>query len=210
MLSLVAAQSLLVYVFVRALLSDHGDPTASGLSWPRTAVVVCLRGSDPFLADNLRAVLDQDYPDYSVHIVVDSPDDPAWDAVRKVVAQFDAQRVRVTTLEERKETCSLKCSSIVQVVSRLDDSYEVVALADADTSPHRTWLKELVMAMADDDVGAATGNRWYMPSRSSVGAVERYLWNAAAVVQMFCYSVPWGGTLAIKREVFRKCNLLER
>ena len=49
-----------------------------------------------------------------------------------------------------------------------------------------------------------------MPTDPSWGALVRYVWNAAAVVQMFCHRIPWGGSLALKTEVFRRCDLLDR
>ena len=86
----------------------------------------------------------------------------------------------------------------------------MVALVDADTTPHPSWLRELAAPLADPHVGAATGNRWYMPETSSWGALVRYLWNAAAIVQMYWYEVAWGGTLAVKRKVIDELDLLGR
>jgi hypothetical protein len=74
-----------------------------------------------------------------------------------------------------------KCSSVTQAIERLDPSFEAVALLDAHTMPHRSWLRELVAPPADESVGAATGNRWYMPGGGSWGALVRYSWNAADV-----------------------------
>jgi hypothetical protein len=99
---------------------------------------------------------------------------------------------------------------VVQAVGELDESFEVVALVDADTVPHRTWLRDLVAPLADPGVGATTGNRWYMPRDASWGSLIRYCWNAAAVVQMYCYRIAWGGALAVKTEIFRRSDLLER
>ena len=177
---------------------------------PKTAVVLCLRGTDPFLADCIRAILNQDYPAYELRVVVDSRDDPAWEVVERTVSELGAQNVRIAPLTERRETCSLKCSSVVQAVGELDESFEAVALVDADTVPHPTWLRDLVAPLADPEVGAATGNRWYMPSDGAWGSLIRYWWNAAAVVQMYCYRIAWGGTLAVKTDVFRQSDLLER
>ena len=117
--------------------------------------------------------------------------------------------LRVEPLAEHRQTCSLKCSSLAQAVASLDESYEVVALLDADTVPHRTWLRELVQPLADPGVGAATGNRWYMPAAITWATLVRYLWNAAAIVQMYCYGIPWGGTLALKLNVLRRTGLLQ-
>jgi hypothetical protein len=130
--------------------------------------------------------------------------------VERTVSELGAQNVRVTPLGERRETCSLKCSSVVQAIGGLDESFEVVALVDADTVPHRTWLRDLVAPLADPGVGATTGNRWYMPRDASWGSLIRYCWNAAAVVQMYWYRIAWGGTLAVKTDVVRRSELLER
>jgi cellulose synthase/poly-beta-1,6-N-acetylglucosamine synthase-like glycosyltransferase len=81
---------------------------------------------------------------------------------------------------------------------------------DADTIPHATWLRELAAPLTDEKIGAATGNRWYMPAGAGVGSIVRYTWNAAAIVQMFWYEIAWGGTLALKLKVIREANLLER
>jgi hypothetical protein len=177
---------------------------------PKTAVILCLRGSDPFLAACLQGVLDQDYPSYDVHIVVDGPDDPACKTVQETLARSGATNVEVQPLADRRPTCSLKCSSILQAVSQLDASHEIIALIDADVVPHRTWLRELVAPLQDERVGAATGNRWYMPASLSWGSLVRWLWNAAAVVHMDWYRIPWGGTLAVKMEAVRKAHLTAR
>jgi cellulose synthase/poly-beta-1,6-N-acetylglucosamine synthase-like glycosyltransferase len=87
---------------------------------------------------------------------------------------------------------------------------EFLAQLDADTVPHRTWLRELATALAEEGIGVATGNRWYMPDQATWGALVRYSWNAAAVVQMYWYHIAWGGTLAIKTRVIRELKLLER
>ena len=209
LLGLLIAQVLLVLAFLRVLYrwkSYRRDDAPC----PKAAVVLCLRGPDPFLADCIRAILQQDYPDYELRVVVDSRDDPAWEVVEGTVAELGAQNVHIVPLTKRRETCSLKCSSVVQAVGELDESFEVVALVDADTVPHRTWLRDLVAPLADPHVGATTGNRWYMPRDASWGSLIRCCWNSAAVVQMYCYRIAWGGTLAVKTEVFRRSDLLER
>ena len=98
----------------------------------------------------------------------------------------------------------------MQAASSLDESVGFIAQLDADTIPHSTWLRELATALADERVGAATGNRWYMPERVSIAAMVRYIWNAAAVVQMYSYGIAWGGTLAVKTSVLRETDLLKR
>ncbi len=212
---LVLGQLPLVWAFVRALrrkrpLLPSKPSEASLATAPKAAMILCLRGPDPFLADTLRAAVAQEYPNYRLFVVIDHPDDPAWRVVDQALGSPLPEHVETVLLRDRRETCTLKCSSLVQVVSDLDDSFDFVALLDADTVPHRTWLAELAGPLADPLVGAATGNRWYMPQQRSWGALVRYLWNSAAVVQMYCYGIPWGGTLAVKLTELRETDLLDR
>ena len=186
----------------RELLSDEQCPTA--------AVVLCLRGPDPFLTRCLSAIAAQDYPRFIVKVIVDHRDDPAWDAVEQILHAHEDCSLQVEPRTKQLESCSLKCSSLVQAVESLGDEYEFVAQLDADTVPHRTWLRELATALAKDDVGAVSGNRWYMPEDVSWPALIRSIWNGAAVVQMYWYRIAWGGTLAVKTKVIREADLLEK
>jgi GT2 family glycosyltransferase len=67
-----------------------------------------------------------------------------------------------------------------------------------------------VTALQPNEIGLATGNRWYMPMDPTLGSVVRYIWNAGAVVQMHWYDFAWGGCFAIKRRVLQDSNLLRR
>jgi cellulose synthase/poly-beta-1,6-N-acetylglucosamine synthase-like glycosyltransferase len=205
----VIPQVALVVGYLR-VLGCRRQPSLSDEQCPLVAVILSLRGDDPFLSDCLRALLHQNYPRYEVHIVLDHPDDPAWPVVQAVLQSEAPSHVRVHTLTERRDTCSLKCSSLVQVVSQLDEACEVVAQTDADTIVHPDWLRELVTPLADERIGAATGNRWYVPTEATWGALARGLWNAAAVIIMYWFKIAWGGTLAIKTRVLREAGLLER
>jgi GT2 family glycosyltransferase len=176
---------------------------------PMAVVVLCLRGSDPFLSRCLSAIIAQDYPRFFVKVIVDHRADPAWSLVEQAIRDHPSCPLEVEPRTKHLETCSLKCSSLVQAVESLEADYEFVAQLDADTIPHRSWLRELATALAEQNVGAASGNRWYMPEDSGWASMVRSIWNAAAVIQMFWYKIAWGGTLAIKTQVIREAGLLD-
>lgn len=209
----VIGQTLLVAGFVarlrRGVGGREGERPATGDAAPRVRVVLCLRGADPFLPQCISALLNQDYANFDILVLIDHPEDPSREVVEALV-RGSGGRISIEFLAEHRETCSLKCSSLVQAIDHLDPEVGVLALVDADVVTHRTWLSELVGALRDPEVGAATGNRWYMPEQASWGALVRYNWNAAAVVQMYWYRIAWGGTLAIKTEVFRRSELRHR
>jgi cellulose synthase/poly-beta-1,6-N-acetylglucosamine synthase-like glycosyltransferase len=189
-------------------------PLIDSAAAPPAYVILCLRGGDPFLSKCIQGLLSQDYPGYRVRFMVDSSADPSLVAVREAVAQHSFTRYEILTLHNPLPTCSLKCSGLAQAVEDLVGNEELiaaggfVALLDADTIPHPTWLRELATGLQDANVGAVTGNRWYMPDRPSLGAMTRHIWNAAAIVQMYFYKIAWGGTLAIKLDSIRRADLL--
>ncbi|GBE92857.1 glycosyltransferase [Nostoc cycadae] len=176
---------------------------------PKTAVILCLRGADPFLSECLRSLLTQNYPQYNLKLVVDSQTDPAWQVAQDTIHQLGATNVEINYLRVIRHNCSLKCSALLQVFAELDDAYEVVAFVDADTIVHPNWLRELVSPLANPKVGATTGNRWYVPTGKYWGSVVRYSGNVSTVVQMFLFGIPWGGTLAIKTKVLRHTGMLD-
>lgn len=177
---------------------------------PKTAVILYIRGVGPLLSDCLRSLLNQNYPQYDLKLIVDSDEDPAWDIVIDVLCEHAASNLQVSSLTMPSAHCSLKCSSLVQAVCELDDSYKVVAFADANVVVHANWLRELVSPLANPKVGATTGYPWYVPTGKSWGSSVRYLWNAFSVAKMYFYQIPWGGTLALKTELIHTTGLLDK
>jgi len=203
------AQVYMAWLLVRALRSWK-QPRLADEDCPKAALVLCLRGSDPFLTECIERAASQDYPDYELHLVIDHETDPSVEVVDSALDRLNNNHVHVEYLRQPISTCSLKCSSLSQAVGGLDDSFEVVALLDADTLPHPTWLRELVAPLLEEGVGAATGNRWYMPEHLTVGAMVRYFWNCGAIIQMHAYNIAWGGSLAIRLDVVKELDLLKR
>jgi cellulose synthase/poly-beta-1,6-N-acetylglucosamine synthase-like glycosyltransferase len=177
---------------------------------PKTAVILCLRGADPFLHNCLRSLLQQNYPQYDLKLIIDSQEDPAFKIASETINQLGATNVKINILRAVRYNCSLKCSSLIQAVSDLDNAYPVIAFIDADTVVHPNWLRELVTPLLDDKVGLTTGNRWYVPTGNYWGSLVRYSGNVSTVVQMFLFQIPWGGTLAIKTEVLNRIKLLDK
>lgn len=177
---------------------------------PKTAVILCLRGADPFLPNCLRSLLQQNYPKYDLKLIIDSQEDPAFKIVTETINELGSTNVQISILRAVRHNCSLKCSSLIQAVSDLDNAYPVIAFIDADTLVHPNWLRELVTPLIDDQVGLTTGNRWYIPTGNYWGSLVRYSGNVSTVVQMFLFQIPWGGTLAIKTEVLNRIKLLDK
>lgn len=182
--------------------SDGGDTTES------IAVILCLRGADPSLELCLEGLSRQVGPKFQLHIVVDSPCDPALATVKMHQSHFP--RLAVHTIETRFETCSLKCSAILTAIKQIPETVELVVLLDADTEPDPNWLADLIRPLADPQVAVTTGNRWFWSSDPHLGTALREIWNAAAIVQMQLYNIAWGGSLAIKKKCLETTDLVSR
>ena len=205
----VGCQGLWCYRFVRLFREPHAVPLPDD-QLPKVAVVLTLRGADPFLDRTVQGLTQLDYPRYDIRIVVDHQEDPAWELVHRIVAERGCENVTIEELAERRTTCSLRMSSLIQAVSGLDESYGVVAIVDADVVIHRGWLRDLVNPLADPKVGATSGIRWYMPDEMNAGSLVRYLWNVAAVAQMHSFGIGWGGSLAVRTSLLRDANILDK
>ncbi|MDR2757261.1 MAG: glycosyltransferase family 2 protein [Planctomycetaceae bacterium] len=197
-----------LYLFLQGIRRNEWS-TPSGEFVPKTMVLLTLRGVDPFLKRCLEGLLTQDYPNYTIRLIVDHPEDSALNVAKEIVEVHHADNVEFIVVDEHFETCTLKCNSLYHAVASLDLSYEVVVILDADTNPHQGWLRQLVEPLSDSRFAAATGQRWYIPDTPNSGSLVRYLWNAAAVVQLYLYRIAWGGSLALRRDLFTQGNLLD-
>jgi cellulose synthase/poly-beta-1,6-N-acetylglucosamine synthase-like glycosyltransferase len=177
---------------------------------PRVLVILPVRGADPSLEACLRGLSKQDYPRYDIRVIVDSREDPAWNVVHDILGQHRNPCIQVSALQKRRDTCGLKSSALLQAISTVEESSEVVALIDADVIPHRSWLRDLITPLTNPRVGATTGIRWFMPETATWGSLVRYVWNVAASVQMYALHIPWGGSLALRMHVLRGSDLLQK
>lgn len=196
----IAIQVTIVGRYVALLKAARPGRRPPGRPLPKAAIVLSVRGADPRLDAVLAGLACQDYPEYLVSIVVDSRHDPAWPIIRAMADRAKPGMFVVAVLRSRLETCSLKCAALAQALENLPADVTAVALIDGDTVPHPSWLADLVAALDEPGVGAATGNRWYVPREPAFGGIVRHYWNAGAVVQVWLNGIPWAGSLAIRRE----------
>ncbi|MEZ6106444.1 MAG: glycosyltransferase family 2 protein [Pirellulaceae bacterium] len=169
--------------------------------------------ADPSLARCVEAVARLDYPSYRLMVVADNEADQGLAIVREALGNRVDEIAQFLILEDadRLESCSMKCSALVLACRDLAPEVRVVATIDADTRPDRDWLKQLVALMlADERVGPRPEFAGIRLEAKAPGEWTRMVWNAAAIVQMWAYGIPWGGSMAIRRELLSKAGLLDR
>jgi glycosyltransferase involved in cell wall biosynthesis len=205
-LLLCIVQIYMLAIYVRTL-RKAGKAQPIGEKYPPMMVVLCLRGSDPFLRDSLTRLLASDYPDVRFRIVVDSADDPSLEVVDAYLSEKNDSRVERLILKNRLPNCSGKVSGLLEATASLPKDCELVAWIDGDSLLHQTALKELAYGLKDPSVGAVSGNRWYLPPEASISGITRMLWNAFAVPAMNMVGILWGGCMSIRAADFRNPNL---
>lgn len=204
---------LLQIQFSRRFVSLYRRPDPTRLpddALPEVLLVLALRGADPFLERTLEALYRLDYPGgYDLRIVVDSREDPAWPVVERSIAESAFERVQLKELRHPLPTCGLRVSALIQEFRDLDPKYAVVSWIDADVIPYPEWLRDMVTPLQADDVGAATGIRWYLPNPDGWGTVVRSMWNIGGIIQMVYFHIAFGGAMAMKAEIVRQARFLE-
>ena len=163
------------------------------------------KGVDPEFEENIRSILDQDYPGYRVHFIVESQEDPACDALRQLGV------TKILVAGQAKDR-GQKVHNLAYGVGYGGRDCDVLVFCDSDARYPPDWLSNLVPPLAGDAaVGAATGYRWYVPRPLTFPNLLRSAWNAVAVSALGnprrCFA--WGGSLAIRRETFERIGVLQ-
>ncbi len=178
---------------------------------PAVAVLVPCKGADRSLESNLRRLLQQQYPDYHVTFVVESPDDPAVPVIHKLLEEPGSAPARLL-VAGLAQTCSQKIHNLLHALGRLPDRTEVLVFVDADAQPPSPdWLLRLVTRLQKPGVAAVTAYRWLYPLSPSFANALVCNLNAAAtsLIGSGGPHVVWGGGWAIRRDLFEQLRLAD-
>lgn len=173
---------------------------------PLVHLFIPVRGRDPYLEGNLRSFLTQAYQPYRIIAVTDSSDDPAGDVIRSLKHEFPNLTWEVCG--PPKDTAGKTHAHLVGI-SRHPEA-EVYAFADADGRVSSQWLGAMLAALEEPGVGASTAYRVYVPVGVERGADAQAAWNLATLPAVVYSGIPWGGAMAISRELFEDAKVAER
>lgn len=181
---------------------------------PFVSVIVPCKGVDDGLLENLTQFFEQDHPEYEVLFVVDDPNDPAVPLIEKTLSDPTLLGRKSKLVVAPKAVHSgQKVENLREAVLHSDPRSEVYVFADSDVRPAKTWLRDLVDPLQDENVGAATGYRWFVSDKMTFAGELRSAWNASIasalgpnVKSNFC----WGGSTAIRRDLFDRLDIRGR
>ena len=118
------------------------------------------------LEENLTALFQQDYPAYEIVFVSDSADDPSLALIRKLIEAQDQPATFATKISHRgtgdrfRPKGAQPACGCCRNATR-EAKYSCLSIRTRGHKPH--WLRSLVAPLADENVGAASGYRWFVP-----------------------------------------------
>ena len=130
------------------------------IHYPSISIIIPVKNRPQEIASCLQSLAHLDYPLEKVEIIV--VDDASNDHTPKVVGQFP---VRLLALTEAKQ------ASCCRNLAAQKASGEILAFIDSDCLADPRWLKELIPAFKDVEVGAVGG---MVDSYYEVKGLDRY------------------------------------
>jgi cellulose synthase/poly-beta-1,6-N-acetylglucosamine synthase-like glycosyltransferase len=178
------------------------------------------------LEENLTALLRQDFPRYEVIFVVDSATDEAVPVIEELISRKDAKARKKSENLAPSRLCgkklivagkadgeSQKVHNLREAVLHASEASKAFVFVDSDARPAADWLRHLIAPLHDEKIGAATGYRWFISKKISFASELRAVWNASIASALganpksnFC----WGGSMALRREVFENLDIRNR
>jgi len=220
--------TLLFYIFAALLIYLSYKSFRSGIDYlnyfkrelarprsefePFVTIFAPCKGIDQGMQENFDALLQQDFPDYEVVFIVDDGNDPAASVIESAWREAEGRHVKLVVAPAATDS-SQKVESLREGVLHADPQSEVFVFVDSDARPTQDWLRNLIAPLTDERVGAATGYRWFISQGATFASEMRNAWNASIASALgpnrksnFC----WGGSTAIRRDVFERLNIRER
>jgi len=179
------------------------------------ALIVPCKGIDSAFGKNIASFFSQDYENYQLWFVVADESDPAYSELCKLKDQLsptskakDIQILVAGKIDEH-QGCSQKIHNLLYCYGKISDDVEILAFADSDVCVRSNWLSHLVWPLRQYRYGAATGYRWFIPGKSNLASLALSAVNAkvAQLLGNTRFNQAWGGSMAIRVDVFRKVGL---
>lgn len=182
--------------------------------WDKLQVVLIVpcKGLDSCFHKNIASFFHQDYKNYSLWFVVAEKSDPAYAELCKLRDQLgqnsNAHEIQIL-IADKSYSCGQKIHNLLYAIERIDDSVEIIALADSDACGRPDWLSHLIYPLRKSKNGVTSGYRWFVPQKNNLASVALSVVNAK-IVQLLGntrFNHAWGGSMAIRVDVFHRLGI---
>lgn len=170
---------------------------------PPVSVLKPIRGLDPGAHENFASFCQQDYPDYELLFCVGDTSDPALPLLEQIVHEFPQRQIRILIGTDR-EAANDKVAKLARLVS--EASHEYLVISDSDVRVEPDYLRKIVSALADPNVGAVTC--FYVPTEDTnwvqrlqdVGMISDFYLGILVAKQLDGVKFALGPTIATTRQ----------
>jgi cellulose synthase/poly-beta-1,6-N-acetylglucosamine synthase-like glycosyltransferase len=198
----------------RSHLRDRTDPD----HWPRTRIFVCLKGNLPRLAETARALARQDYPgEFGITFVTEaaaSEGDAAAIRLGEVLPDLGrSDHVVAGRVLDTGMRCAQKNFNLLAGIRHSEarhGSLDVYAFCDGDLLVRPSWLRMMVRPLATRQSEASTSFHYIAPEgRRLISALHGIAEACQSLAALVCRGATWGGSMAIRADVFERYGLAE-
>lgn len=120
---------------------------------PKVTVMVPVHGAPPRLAECLRSICDQNYPDFQVVFGLHSAGDPGRPVIERVIAEHPGRDLTLV-IDERRIGANPKVCNLANMYQAV--KHDVIVTVDSDVIVDRQFLEMIVEPLADAGVGGVT------------------------------------------------------
>jgi len=178
------------------------------------SVILPLSGSARGLGRLVRSLAGQTLRPRRLIITVESTADPAFSGAMRVRAREHTLKDGISVEVVVAGTATSggqKGHNEQAALKRIDHGDEIIAFADAEIRPHRTWLSGLVAPILYEDFDVVSAHRWRQVSAHRLGAhllaaIDRQIAFAPRLDNQRTRAL-WSGSLAITADAATYMNL---
>jgi cellulose synthase/poly-beta-1,6-N-acetylglucosamine synthase-like glycosyltransferase len=153
---------------------------------------------------NIRSILDQDFPAFTVFFILESAEDPAYEVLKNLGA------ANILIAGEATD-CGQKVHNLQYAVRQVVCQADIYVFCDSDARYPQNWLTGLTSPLQEEHSCVCTGYRWYSVSRFQIPTLLRSAWNSTVLGLLGDHNrnFAWGGSTALHRETFERIGVLD-
>jgi ceramide glucosyltransferase len=142
---------VLCLLSARAFLRHSREPHPEFT--PPVSILKPLRGVDPQMYESFRSHCLQDYPEHEIIFGVGDPDDPAVEAVHRLMREFPQRQIQLVVCPQVLGN-NRKVSNLVQMLAQA--KYGHILINDSDILVTPDYLRRVMAPFARPQVGMVT------------------------------------------------------
>jgi hypothetical protein len=163
---------------------------------PPIEIIVPVKGTNADQRNALRSLLEQEYPSYTVTLVLESEHDFASSIIDQLCMEYSHARKLIAGIADG---CGQKNHNLVYAVSNLQSETEIVVFCDSTNVAPPEWLRRFTEVLRSGESEVVTTFRRFFPRPQNIAGVSQAMYGVVVLLLASVAPKPWGGGSAIRR-----------